>query len=77
MEENNSLDLKKKEHSYTYWVKPNNPDVKIDIAPQKLEKPIEAYGYEQRRNQDTKGLGPSSWNVSGTWEERKIPIKEL
>jgi hypothetical protein len=30
----------KKEHSYTYWVKPTNPDVKINTAPIKLDKPL-------------------------------------
>lgn len=30
----------KKENSYTYWVKPANPDVKIDTAPVKLDKPL-------------------------------------
>jgi hypothetical protein len=41
MSEADKLEIKKKENSYTYWVKPTNPDVKIDTAPQKLEKPLE------------------------------------
>ncbi len=36
MEPHGDTEVKKEELSYRYWVKPNNPDVKIDTAPQKL-----------------------------------------
>ncbi|CAD8194707.1 unnamed protein product [Paramecium octaurelia] len=62
------MDNPKKEHSYTYWVKhdPNHP--KIDCQPKKVEDPSQV--------QQPQTIG-SQWNVSGTWEEKKVPMSDI
>ena len=61
-----------KEHSYNYWMNPNNRDHKGINKPQKIDKT-----ELEKLNKSKQDLHQSAWNTLGTWEEMKFKVEDF
>ena len=58
---------KKKENSYTYWVRKDiNEKHNVQILPQKIEDPNLIRQLSQK-SEDMSKAAQSAWNTAGTW----------